>query len=84
VVDRAAFLDNANWVHQQAISAKVFRGQAGDKPSKQQIQALTDILNALGWYGGLRSPTKSLRPNAWWNMSPPAAPRLFNILSEIY
>jgi hypothetical protein len=84
VVDRAAFRENANWVHQQAVSSKVFRGQAGDKPSKQQIQALTDILNALGWNGGFRSPTKSLKANAWWNMAPTAVPTLFNVLSEIY
>jgi hypothetical protein len=83
VVDRAAFLDNANWVYQQAVSGKVFQGQAGDRPSKQQVQALTDILNALGWYGGIRSPTKSLAVSAW-NMSPTAVPTLFNILSEIY
>ncbi|RSH93591.1 hypothetical protein EHS25_006236 [Saitozyma podzolica] len=45
---RVAFLENANWVYQQATLGKVFHGQAGDKPSKQQVQALTDILNALG------------------------------------
>lgn len=84
VVKREAFLEIANWVHQQALSGKVFHGQAGDKPSKQQVQALTDILNALGWNGGLRSPTKSLAAYAWWNMSAAAAPTLFNILSEIY
>jgi hypothetical protein len=61
LVEREAFLENAKWVYQQAVSAKVFQGQAGDKPSKKQVQALTDILNALGLHGGLRSPTKSLR-----------------------
>jgi hypothetical protein len=84
VVEREAFLENVNWVYQQAILGKVFQGQASDKPSKQQIQALTDILNALGWNGGFRSPTKSLAASAWWNQSPAAAPTLFNILSEIY
>jgi hypothetical protein len=84
VVDRAAFLENANWVHEQAVLGRVFQGQAGDRPTRQQLQALTDILNALGWNGGLRSPTKSLAANAWWNMSPTAVPTLFNILSEIY
>jgi len=84
VIDRQAFLDNANWVLQQANSAKVFHGQGANKPSKQHIQALTDILNALGWNGDLRTPTKSLRPNAWWNMVAPAAPSLFGTLAEIY
>jgi hypothetical protein len=71
-------------VYQQAVVGNIFRGQAGDKPSKQQVQALTDILNALGWNGGIRSPTKSLAAHAWWNLSPDAAPTLFNNLSEIY
>jgi hypothetical protein len=84
VVDRQAFLDNANWVIQQANSAKVFRGQGANKPTKQHIQALTDILNALGWNSDLRTPTKSLRPNAWWNMVEPAAPSLFGTLAELY
>jgi hypothetical protein len=84
VVSRQAFLDNANWVFQQAESAKVFRGQGATKPSKLHIQALTDILNALGWNGDLRTPTKSWRPNAWWNMVAPAAPSLFGRLAEIH
>jgi hypothetical protein len=84
VVSRQAFLDNANWVFQQAESAKVFHGQGANKPSKQHIQALTDILNALGWNGDLRTPTKSLRPDAWWNMVAPAAPSLFGKLAELY
>ncbi|GFZ50315.1 hypothetical protein JCM24511_08071 [Saitozyma sp. JCM 24511] len=84
VVERKTFLDNANWVYQQAVLGKVFHGQAGDKPSKQQVQALTDILNTLGWNGGLHSPTKSQAAYTWWNTSAAAAPTLFNILSEIY
>ncbi|GFZ50325.1 hypothetical protein JCM24511_08082 [Saitozyma sp. JCM 24511] len=84
LVEREAFLENANWVYQQAVVGNVFRGQAGDKPSKQQVQTLTDILNALGWNGGIRSPTKSLAAHAWWNLSPDAAPTLFNNFSEIY
>jgi hypothetical protein len=84
VVERKTFLENANWVYQQAVLGKVFHGQAGDKPSKQQVQALTDILNALGWNSGLRSPTKSLAASAWWNRSPTAVPTLFNVLSKNY
>ncbi|GFZ44301.1 hypothetical protein JCM24511_02023 [Saitozyma sp. JCM 24511] len=52
---REAFLDNANWVYEQAVLGKVFQCQAGDRPTKPQLQALTDILNALGWNGGLRT-----------------------------
>jgi hypothetical protein len=82
LVERKAFLENANWVYQQAVVGNVFRGQAGDKPSKQQVQALTDILNALGWNGGIRSPTKSLSAHAWWNLSPDAAPTCSSLLEQ--
>ncbi|RSH83632.1 hypothetical protein EHS25_005536 [Saitozyma podzolica] len=82
LVEREAFLENANWVYQQAVVGNIFRGQAGDKPSKQQVQALT--LNGLGWNGGISSPTRSLAAHAWWNLSPDAAPTLFNNLSEIH
>jgi hypothetical protein len=84
LVHREAFLENANWVYEQAVFAEVFQGQAGDRPTKRQLQALTDILNALGWNCRLRSPTKSLAPDAWWNLSPTAVPTLFSTLSEVY
>jgi hypothetical protein len=70
LVHREAFLDNAHWVYEQAVLGKVFQGQAGDRPTKPQLQPLTDILNALGWNGGLRSPTKSLVDDALWNRCP--------------
>ncbi|GFZ43061.1 hypothetical protein JCM24511_00779 [Saitozyma sp. JCM 24511] len=70
LVTREGFLANANWVYQQAAQANIFQGRAADAPSKAQIQALIDILNGLGWNGGIRSPTKSLDPNAWWHCTP--------------
>ena len=84
MVQRPAFLANANWVHQQADQARIYSGAANYRPSKQQIRALTDVLNALGWNLGLRAPTKSLEQEAWWNMSPTSAPTTFNKLSGRY
>ncbi|GFZ43054.1 hypothetical protein JCM24511_00772 [Saitozyma sp. JCM 24511] len=63
---------------------KSFRVRQAIGHPSNKVQALTDILNALGWNSGLRSPTKSLAANAWWHMATTAVPTLFNILSEIY
>ena len=71
-------------VCQQADQARIFGGVPNNRPSKQQIQTLIDILNALGWNMGLRAPTKSLEPEAWWNMSPTSAATIFNKLSDRY
>jgi hypothetical protein len=85
LVSREGLLANANWVYQQAVQADVFRGRGGDTPTKPQIQALTDILNALGWNSGLRSPTKSLDPDAWWHSTPSTdRSEVFQQLSERY
>ncbi|RSH89776.1 hypothetical protein EHS25_001762 [Saitozyma podzolica] len=74
-----------NWVYQQAAQANIFQGRAADAPSKAQIQALIDILNGLGWNGGIRSPTKSLDPNAWWHCTPSTdRSAIFQELSEMY
>jgi len=54
------------WVQQQATNLKIFLGDKNAKPSKHQLKLLTDILNAVGWNNGLRSPSKSLEPKAWW------------------
>lgn len=70
LVTREGLLANANWVYQQAAQANIFEGRGSDRPTKAQIQALTDILNGLGWNSGLRSPTKSLNPEAWWHSTP--------------
>ena len=53
-------------------------------PSPAQIQALTDVFNALGWNSGLRSASKSMAADAWWNLSPTSAPTMFNTLSQRY
>ena len=70
LVTREGLLANANWVYNQAAQSDVFTGAAANKPSKEQIQAIVDILNALGWNAGIRRPTKSLDPNAWWHATP--------------
>jgi hypothetical protein len=67
LLPREAFLENAFWIQQQAVDLNLFQGDSGAKPSRQQLRALTDILNAVGWNNGLRSPTKSLESKAWWN-----------------
>jgi hypothetical protein len=83
-VGRKAILDKANWVYQQAQLGRIFYGGDHDKPSKGQIQALTDVFNILGWNNGLRTATKSLAADAWWNSSPTSAPTLFGSLSQHY
>jgi hypothetical protein len=70
LVTREGLLANANWVYNQAAQSNIFAGAAADTPSKEQIQAIVDILNALGWNAGIRRPTKSLDPNAWWHLVP--------------
>lgn len=67
LVSRKDFLDNANWVYHRAAELEIFSGDNNRKPTLYQIKALTDVLNAVGWNGGLRSPSKSLNPAAWWN-----------------
>jgi len=84
VVERKAFVDNANWVYQQAQLGGVFLGGQDTEPSWQQIQVLTDVFNALGWNNGLGTATKSMLPDAWWNSSPSSAPTLFGMLSRYY
>lgn len=70
LVSKDGLLANANWVHNQAAQANMFVGAASDRPSKQQVQAIIDILNALGWNAGIRRPSKSLDPDAWWHSTP--------------
>jgi len=47
---------------------------AADKPSKEQIQAMVDKLNALGWNAGIRTSSKSIDFDAWWHLTPSTAP----------
>jgi len=70
LVTREGLLANANWVYNQAVQSNVFVGAAANRPSKEQIQAIVDKLNALGWNAGIRRPTESLDPSAWWNLTP--------------
>jgi hypothetical protein len=85
LVTKEGLLANANWVYDQATQANLFAGASSDKPSKQQIQAVVDILNALGWNSGIRRPTKSLDPDAWWHAAPSSdRSGIFQILSERY
>jgi hypothetical protein len=85
VVTKQGLIANANWVHDQANQAKLFTGASANKPTGQQIQAVVDILNALGWNAGIRSPTKSLDPDAWWFITPSSdRSGIFQILSERY
>jgi len=85
LVTREGLLANANWVYDQAAQANVFIGAASDKPSKEQVQAIVDILNALGWNAGIRRPTKSLDPDAWWHLMPSSdRAKVFRELVEKY
>jgi hypothetical protein len=67
LVSRKNLLDNANWIQQKAVADGIFNGTDANRPTRIQLKALVDIFNALGWNGGLRRPTKSLDPGAWWN-----------------
>lgn len=86
VITRKGLLADANWVYQQAAQADIFHGRGSDRPTKAQIQALTDILNSLGWNSGLRSPTKSLDPEARWHFHTPSSDRaaIFRHLMSTY
>ena len=74
LVTHEAFLENANWVFQQANRAQLFKGRSTDKPTATQVQALIDIYNAFGWNSGLRPPTRSTNPDAWWLHQPATQP----------
>jgi hypothetical protein len=67
LISKRNLLDNANWVFQKAADIGILDGGSNNRPTQVQIQVLTDILNAVGWNGGIRRPTKSLHPRAWWN-----------------
>lgn len=59
-VTKEGLLANANWVYAKATNGEIFMGRGADKPTPNQIKALSDVFNALGWNAGLRRPTKSL------------------------
>jgi hypothetical protein len=73
LVTRDGLLANANWVYGCAYGAGLFKGAGSDKPDKRTLQALTDVLNGLGWNSGVRPATKSLAQKAWWRDLDPIA-----------
>jgi hypothetical protein len=66
-VSKEGLLANSQWVHGLAQQGDIFHGRPAETPTKQYIQVLTDILNALGWNSGLCTATRSLAEDAWWN-----------------
>jgi hypothetical protein len=84
MVSRNGLLANSNWVYQQATEAKLFDGAGSRKPSQRQIQALTDILNAIGWNSGLRKPTRLHNADAWWNDHQITVTSVFQQLSQTF
>jgi hypothetical protein len=63
----------------------MFRGQGANHPSRMQLQALTNILNALGWNNGLRNPTRTSDTAPWWNGVPSSGRmEIFDALSTQY
>jgi hypothetical protein len=67
LVTRDDLFANAHWVHQKITDEKLLDGDSNVRPTTRHIKILTDMLNSLGWHGGLRRPSKSLDPGAWWN-----------------
>lgn len=54
---------NANREYNQAVQSKVSVGAAGKTSSKELVQAISEILNALGWNAVIRQrPTTHLIP----------------------
>lgn len=56
------------------MTDNIFDGANTNRPTKLQIKVLVGIFNALDWNPGLRRPTKSLDPGAWWNNTDDPAP----------
>ena len=65
-ITKKGLLDNANWIYHQADQLGKFEGDNNKRPSGLQVKALTDLMNGLGWNAGLRKPSKSMDPDAWW------------------
>ena len=66
IVSKKDLLANANWLYHQANISGIFDGDNSNKPSKRQIQGMTDVLAGFGWNPGQRKLTKSTEPSAWW------------------
>jgi hypothetical protein len=67
LVTRDDLFANAYWVHRKVADQNILDGDSDVKATARQIKILTDVFNSLGWNGGLRKPSKSLDPGAWWN-----------------
>jgi len=80
LVSRQSLLVNANWIYLKTVEDEIFAGTDSAKPSKLQLQALVDVFNSLGWNPGLRTATKSLNPDAWWNAAMGQASAVMDLL----
>ena len=68
LVTKDGLLANADWVYRQHTLADLFHGSANSRPTRLQVQVMTDVLAGFGWNAGKRRPTRSLAGNAWWIM----------------
>jgi hypothetical protein len=66
LVTKQGLINNAKWIHQQAVGAGIFRGNSSKKPGWKHQQVITDIYNGFGWSLGHQSTTRSLSDKAWW------------------
>ncbi|EIW69240.1 hypothetical protein TREMEDRAFT_30502, partial [Tremella mesenterica DSM 1558] len=71
LLNKKTLLSNANSVYTRAQVAGIFDGANTNKPSRRQIQGLTDVLASFGWNADVRKPTKSADKEAWWLDSEP-------------
>jgi hypothetical protein len=65
-VTKDGLLANADWVYRQHTLADPFHGTGNSRPTKRQVQIMSDVLAGFGWNAGKRRPTKSLAADAWW------------------
>jgi len=65
-----SLIRNASAMHALATTQGILSGDNRTKPSSRAVQGLTDVLAALGWCSGLRRPTQSSDPKAWWVSQP--------------
>jgi hypothetical protein len=85
LISKKGFIENANWVYHQANQLGKFEGDNNRRPTSLQVRALTDVMNGLGWNSGLRTPSKSLDPDAWWyDDNHTALPEIFQSLADSF
>lgn len=66
VVTKQGLIDNANWVYRQSVAAGIYTGNDHTAATSLDKRTSLDVFNSLGWNAGLRTPTRSLDPVAWW------------------